>query len=145
MNHWDRVFITNLISVPFVIVILFLTDEFTAISAIPGGLIVNAKGMASVASTCVIGICISYFSWKLRACVSATSFALIGVLNKLLTMVIGQFIFHDSSRAGLLYLFAAILCGIFFDDRPKVAMEDEDKNIESEQRGAKPSTNAGQQ
>lgn len=64
-------------------------------------------GAAAVSVSCIAGSALSFFGFKLRETVSATSFTFIGVVCKFVTVLVNQIIWvhHGSSRGAL------ILCG----------------------------------
>jgi GDP-mannose transporter len=57
--------------------------------------------------SCVMGTALSYLGWKMRTMMSATSFTVVGVLNKVLTIVLNGMYWPDhvlwSSTIGLLF------------------------------------------
>ena len=63
---------------------------------------------ASVLGTsCVMGTALSYLGWKMRTMMSATSFTVVGVLNKVLTVLLNGMLWPDdavwSSTVGLMF------------------------------------------
>ena len=76
---------------------------------------------------CVVGTCIGYSSWWCRDKVSATSFTLIGVMNKCLTVLVNLLIWDNhASPMGIGSLFVCLLGGVLYKQAPM--------------KGAKPST-----
>jgi drug/metabolite transporter (DMT)-like permease len=57
-----------------------------------------------LAATCPLSVSISYFTWRCRQLMSATSFALLGTANKLLTVLFAALIWEPPSLLGLLCL-----------------------------------------
>jgi GDP-mannose transporter len=82
------------------------------------------EGMGSaavVAHSCVAGFAMSWVAWALRAEVSALTFTVIGVLNKLLSIAINAVIWSlHSGTSGTIAVAAAILAGTLYQE-PKLA------------------------
>lgn len=67
-------------------------------------------GAVAVTSSCVAGVAISYFGFKLRESISATTFTFIGVVCKFATVLVNQVIWvHHGSQIGAVVLCASIL------------------------------------
>jgi len=68
---------------------------------------------------CFIGTGIGYTSWWCRDKVSATSFTLIGVMNKCLTVLVNCLIWDNhASKAGIASLVLCIIGGTFYQQAP---------------------------
>lgn len=69
--------------------------------------------------SCIAGTGIGYASWWCRDQVSATTFTLIGVMNKCLTVLINLFIWDQhASISGILSLFVCLLGGMLYEQAP---------------------------
>ena len=76
-------------------------------------------GLVYLASGCVVGTAIGYSAWWCRAKVSATSFTLIGVMNKFLTIVLNCLIWdYHATPAGIASLCVCIVAGTFYQQAP---------------------------
>mmetsp|Transcript_18733 Transcript_18733/g.39828 ORF Transcript_18733/g.39828 Transcript_18733/m.39828 type:complete len:342 (-) Transcript_18733:145-1170(-) len=105
MSTWTRVYYNNVLSLPMALMTLpggkgvFLTAEWTLAS------------VAAVGMSCVVGLAISFAGFNLRKLVSATSFTVVGVVCKILTVLINDLIWTQHSNAmghvGLLLCIAA--------------------------------------
>merc|ERR1711862_404616 len=111
-STWTRVYYNNTLSIPMAILYAmaegdgsgFLPTEWTF-----GG--VMALGMS-----CVIGVAISYAGFNLRQLVSATSFTVVGVVCKILTVLINDTIWQKHSSAlGHVGLLICIAAGFFYE------------------------------
>jgi GDP-mannose transporter len=68
---------------------------------------------------CVVGTGIGYSSWWCRDKVSATSFTLIGVMNKCLTVIVNLMIWDQhAAPAGILSLFLCLVGGSLYQQAP---------------------------
>jgi drug/metabolite transporter (DMT)-like permease len=68
---------------------------------------------------CVVGTGIGYSSWWCRAKVSATTFTLVGVLNKCLTILLNFFIWDQHAKpAGIACLSLCLVGGAFYQQAP---------------------------
>lgn len=116
MTTWGRVYYNNLLSIPFVLVFgLFFQDhialmnhEWDFISA------------TSVFLSCVVGIGISYAGFNLRDLVTATSFTVIGVVNKLATTAVNAVMWDNHADAyGIAALLVCIAGGSLYQQSGK--------------------------
>eukprot|EP01041_Mallomonas_annulata_P005560 gene5559-11190_t len=65
------------------------------------------------------GILILYTGWLCRGMVSATTYTLVGVLNKFITVLLNVFLWDKhSSSAGLAAVCACLLAGVFYQQAP---------------------------
>lgn len=69
--------------------------------------------------SCIIGIGIGYSSWWCRDQISATSFTLIGVMNKCITVLINLMIWDQhASYLGIVSLFICLVGGMIYEQAP---------------------------
>jgi hypothetical protein len=54
--------------------------------------------------TCVLGTGLSYFGWNCRGAVSATGFALLGIANKVLSLIFAAIIWQWPSLGSFCFL-----------------------------------------
>ncbi len=77
------------------------------------------SGIITLLLSCVAGLGMSYFSFALRAAISATSFSVIGNVCKILTIVVNLLIWDEHSDAvGTVALFACLFMGSFYREAP---------------------------
>jgi hypothetical protein len=112
MSNWERVFLTNAISLPFTCLLFMAGKERERLSQLNS--VLDIGHLHWVFLSCIVGVGISFTGWKLRDEVSATAFTLVGVLNKILTIAINQAVFKDGSLTGSVALVLAILAGLFY-------------------------------
>ena len=84
MSQWERVFYTNTFSTPPMIVFFFANDEFRKSKEL------SSYGASVTAISCALGVAISYTGWKCRGILTATTFSLVGCLNKMLTIMLSM-------------------------------------------------------
>ena len=95
---------------------------------------------AVLALSCVLSAGIGFSSWWARSLVSATSFTVIGTVNKVLTVLLNVLVWHrHASPLGTALLFVCLAGGAFYQQAPlrsagytKVAGTDEDRARERE-------------
>ena len=69
--------------------------------------------------SCVIGVGISYTGWRLKDLVTATTFTLVGVLNKMATIALSALAFPGTASVqGCVALVACVMCGLAYKDAP---------------------------
>jgi len=70
--------------------------------------------------SCVVGVAISYSGWKCRSVITATTFTLVGVLNKMATITFTIIVWpSDFSVLKTLSLLACVGFGLLYVDAPK--------------------------
>jgi GDP-mannose transporter len=88
-----------------------LTSKLTALPS---------SGLAVIGFSCITGTLIGYTGWLCRGMVSATSFTLVGVVNKFLTVLLNVAVWDKhSSPAGLAAVCCCILAGSFYQQAPQ--------------------------
>ena len=116
MTQWERVFYTNAFAIPPTILLFFVTGEFSAVGDAEMG---DGAWFWLIAS-CVMGVGISYSGWRTRSVITATTFTLVGVLNKMATIAFTVIVWpNDTTAASILALVFCILFGLLYQDAPK--------------------------
>jgi len=116
MTQWERVFYTNAFAIPPTILLFFFTGEFGNVSDVEMG---DGAWFWLIAS-CVMGVGISYSGWRTRSVITATTFTLVGVLNKMATIAFTVIVWpNDTTAASILALVFCILFGLLYQDAPK--------------------------
>mmetsp|Transcript_65757 Transcript_65757/g.140676 ORF Transcript_65757/g.140676 Transcript_65757/m.140676 type:complete len:348 (-) Transcript_65757:77-1120(-) len=111
MSTWTRVYYNNTLSLPMAMLSSLLTgnQKFLTMEWSLGA-------VAAVAMSCVVGIAISYAGFNLRKLLSATSFTVVGVVCKLLTVLINDVIWTQHSNAlGHVGLGICIAAGFMYE------------------------------
>lgn len=80
---------------------------------------IPTESVALLVLGCLIGTGIGYSGWWCRGKVSATSFTLIGVLNKCMTVLVNMMIWDQhASSTGIACLFLCLIGGAFYQQAP---------------------------
>ena len=82
MTQWERVLYNNLLAVPWTVAMFFVFGESEKLAKTE----LSVPAMTWVGLSLLIGVGISYSGWALRSLVSATTYSLVGVLNKMATI-----------------------------------------------------------
>jgi GDP-mannose transporter len=115
---WGPVLYCNILSVVPMFLLGALAGDYTGIGDKLAGL--TANGVTVLLFSCVVGTFIGYTSWLCRGMVSATTFSLVGVINKFITVLLNVFIWDKhSSPSGLLAVCICLLAGSFYQQSPK--------------------------
>ena len=117
---WGPVLYCNILSAPFMFLLGYAAGDFNNISWKLAQ--VSTKGLWILLFSGFTGTFIGYTSWMCRGMVSATTFSLVGVINKFLTVLMNVFIWDKhSSPAGLTAVCICLLAGSFYQQSPKRA------------------------
>lgn len=111
MSTWTRVYYNNTLSLPLAIIsTLILGDsKFMSVSW-------NVGTVVAIGLSCVVGVAISYAGFNLRKLVSATSFTVVGVICKLLTVFLNDVIWSQHSNVvGHIGLLICIGSGYWYE------------------------------
>jgi len=114
MSNWGRSYYNNLLSMGPLFVIAILNGEFAKLSDL-----YEENGMpfgtqVVVLLSCVIGIGISISGFMCREAISATSFSVVGNMNKVLTVFINFLIFQNASMWGIASLLICLFGGAYY-------------------------------
>ena len=112
---------TNMLGIPTMMILASIGNEYNnfiqdrMIDNIP----ISFLAMILLFLSCVAGTGIGYSSWWCRGMVSATSFSLIGVMNKCLTILLNVLVWDQhASLMGIVSLFVCLLGGSFYRQAP---------------------------
>ena len=133
---------TNLLSWPPCILFAAMGGEFTKLNKALDGqsLLTYIATLPPVAGWllllgCVTGTAIGYSSWWCRDKISATSFTLVGVMNKCLTVLVNCLIWDQHANAsGIACLFLCLIGGALYQQAPmsKVKTKDNDEEYDDD-------------
>jgi len=114
MTSWGRSFYNNFLSM-FPWIFFALLKESTQVSTFYEEGNVTGIVYTVVFMSCVLGIGISIVGFMAREAISATSFSVVGNMNKVLTVFINYFIWDNhASVQGLLSLFICLIGGAYY-------------------------------
>ena len=113
---WGSVLHNNLAALPLMALLGVLTGE-------PSELAYNVEWSQSlalsVALSCAISVGIAYSAWSVRQQVSASCFTVLGVANKLLTVLVSNLVFTERSSAlGNGLLFVCVVAAALYKQAP---------------------------
>ena len=116
MTQWERVFYTNAFAVPPTALIFLSTGEYSQARDV----VLGENATLWLLASCAMGVGISYCGWKVRTVITATTFTLVGVLNKMATIAFTVVVWpQDTTLTSIAALVACILFGLLYQDAPK--------------------------
>ncbi len=115
-STWGPVLYTNVLSIPPTIVLGLIMGDHRTLGRVN---LLAGDALWTGILSCIIGIGIGYTGWLCRAKVSATTYTLVGVLNKLATVLLSALIWESStSTLGMLSLLLTIVGGALYEQSP---------------------------
>ena len=115
---WGPVLYCNILSVVPMFLLGFVAGDYSGLSDKMAK--ISQTGWAVLLFSCLVGTFIGYTSWLCRGMVSATTFSLVGVINKFITVLLNVFMWDKhSSPSGLLAVCICLLAGAFYQQSPK--------------------------
>ena len=135
MSETERVFYNNALSLPPTAALCFVMGEHRDLGRCVvfhrasyyqrrsltrfRSIELSPLGFRWLLLSCVIGVGISYTGWRLKNLVTATTFTLVGVLNKMATIALSALAFPGTaSLQGCAALVACIMFGLAYKDAP---------------------------
>ncbi|CAE7300730.1 GFT1 [Symbiodinium microadriaticum] len=120
---WGPVLYCNLLAAVPMFLLGYTAGDFENVSLKLAEL--PAAGWSILIFSCVGGTLIGYTGWLCRGMVSATTYTLVGVVNKFLTVLLNVFMWDKhSTPIGLLAVCTCLLAGMFYQQAP---LRDEEK------------------
>lgn len=117
VSIWGSVLLTNGISLPMLVLLTWVRGEFEDVDLAVHE--TSPEQWAVVLAGCVTGTLIGWAGWYCRDLVSATSYTLIGVANKMLTVLLGVFFLDKhASSTGIASLVVCILASTQYKQAP---------------------------
>eukprot|EP00993_Chasmostoma_nieuportense_P001629 NODE_2493_length_1162_cov_40.947826_g2376_i0.p1 GENE.NODE_2493_length_1162_cov_40.947826_g2376_i0~~NODE_2493_length_1162_cov_40.947826_g2376_i0.p1 ORF type:complete len:327 (+),score=66.21 NODE_2493_length_1162_cov_40.947826_g2376_i0:66-1046(+) len=115
-NMMGHVYYTNVLSIlPMIANGLFVAEEQMRLDQAS----FNTISIIFLFLSCIIGIAISYTGWYCRDLLSATSYTLVGVLNKLIPVLINAIMWDKHATAlGIFFLCVCISGGGLYTQSP---------------------------
>ena len=114
---WTPVLYTNTLSVLPALLVGLMAGELSQ-ARLEGIELTNAALFWLLAS-CVVGICISWAGFLCQSLVTATSYTVVGVMNKMLTVTVNVLIWDKhASPTGILSLCLCLLGGTLYQQAP---------------------------
>ncbi|KAJ1456048.1 hypothetical protein M885DRAFT_518452 [Pelagophyceae sp. CCMP2097] len=114
---WESVFLTNTLALPLLCAVAAARGELDDLPQQLKGL--SAGGATVFFLSCLVATLIGYSGWVCRSLVSATAYTLIGVANKLGTVLLAvAFLEKHATPAGAAALLACIACSSAYKQPP---------------------------
>lgn len=125
LTMWGRVLYTNLLSIPPTLVLGASLGDFEKMDAVED---TSVDAVFWVILSSVIGILIGYSGWLCRSVCSATSYTLVGVINKMLTIIMNvAFIEQNASPESIAALILCLVGGTMYQQAPMRSVEEKKK------------------
>ena len=114
-SMWGPTLYTNTISIPPMLSIGLLSGEVPKLAAV----VWSPAAVGLLAASCVFGVAISYLGWKARSLVTATCYTVLGVANKMATVLANAMIWDKhASPIGSVCLVACLLGAVGYKQAP---------------------------
>ena len=115
LGTWGLVLYTNFISLLVSPIFWIVSGEYKGSMDVTQNHLLLPGVFLPVALSCAFGVAISFFGYACRQAISATAFSVVGVTNKLLTVIINVLIWDKhASPTGLTSLLLTILGGVLY-------------------------------
>jgi len=138
MSTWTRVYYNNALALGFMPPFMLVGSEYTRLDEAMETLRSAPYAAIAVSASCAIGLGISFSGFGFRNLVTATTFTVVGVMNKLLTVLASMLLFAQpgaSSSWALLALLACIGGGTMYRQAPLRAPPPTPEGAEDEREG----------
>lgn len=116
VSMWGNTLYANALSIVPMLAFGLAAGEHERVAAVAWSVEISA----ALAASCVVGILISYSGWRVVSVVSATCMMVLGIVNKLLTVLINVAIWDKhASPLGLMFLLMCILAAATYRQAPE--------------------------
>ena len=116
MTTWGRVYYNNVLSIPPTLLFGYAFNDHVALMRHEWSI----PSIVFLMLSCAVGVGISYAGFYLRALVTATSFTVVGVVNKLATTAVNALVWDKHADAyGILALLVCVAGGTFYQQSDK--------------------------
>jgi len=131
MEHlWSASMYSNTLSIPTTLAFMSFGGEASQLEGAYADL--SGTGLLLIVAGCLVGIGISYTGWYARDKLTATSFTLVGVMNKCVTVLVNSLIWDQhASGAGIMSLMICLGGGMMYQQAPmkEVAKTDDEDSV----------------
>ena len=126
-SMWGPTLYTNFISIPPMLSIGLATHEEAKLHAAH----LTATSITLLVLSCAIGVAISYLGWRARSLVTATCYTVLGVANKMLTVLANAMVWDQhASLTGVVFLVVCLVGAAGYKQAPMAEIA-EDKGASS--------------
>ena len=113
LDEFSMVFYNNLLSLPLLLVLIWQADEFETLANEPA--LQNPYFVAAASASSLLAFCISFASLWFLSSTTATTYSLVGSLNKIPVALIGLVAFNVPwSPQNLLSILVGLSAGVIF-------------------------------
>ena len=107
---------SNALSLPIMLALMVFSEEISTLRRIDINFLLSTYAPIWLLASCAVGTGISYAGWWCRRQISATSYTIVGVVNKALTICLSSLVAWDTttSSSGLLCLGITIGGGLLY-------------------------------
>ena len=117
-NMWSSVLYTNVLGLPLTIALGMYMGELEALRSF----VFNDMAIINILGSSIIGVGISWAGFKSRHLLSATSYTVVGVLNKMITIGVNAVMWDQhATLGGIMSLMLCIAGGLMYKQAPKRA------------------------
>mmetsp|Transcript_20459 Transcript_20459/g.46435 ORF Transcript_20459/g.46435 Transcript_20459/m.46435 type:complete len:339 (+) Transcript_20459:77-1093(+) len=114
---WGSVLLTNGTAFPQMVLLSYCQGEFENFEE--ALVLALSKQWSVILGTCIVGTLIGWTGWNCRSVVSATSYTLVGVINKIFTVILSvMFLEKHASGEGITALLLCIAASTFYEQAP---------------------------
>merc|ERR1712087_1084258 len=114
-SMWGPTLYTNTIAIVPMLSLGLLTHEYRQLARIEWSL----AAVALLATSCIIGVAISFYGWYCRSLITATCYTVLGVANKMMTVTINLLIWDQhASSTGILSLVVCLIAAAGYTQAP---------------------------
>jgi len=115
MSSWGRSFYNNYLALLPVFIMVLFSNEHVKLQELYESGEIGSVAFTLVSLSCIVGLGISISGFVCRELVSATSFSVIGNMNKVLTIFINFMVWeHHTSLQGLACLGICLIGGAYY-------------------------------
>ena len=115
-NMWSSVLYTNVLGLPMTVALGMYMGEVEALKSF----VFNDVAILNILLSSVVGVGISWAGFKSRHLLSATSYTVVGVMNKMMTIAINALMWDKhASAGGIVSLLVCIFGGLMYKQAPK--------------------------
>jgi len=119
---WGPVLYCNILALVPMFALGYASGEFEDVSISIAEM--PANGWAILLFSCFAGTMIGYTGWLCRGMVSATTYTLVGVVNKFITVLLNVIMWDKhSTPSGILAVCVCLLAGMFYQQAPMRSQE----------------------
>lgn len=116
-SMWCSVLLTNFFAFPGFIILGWLDGDFDIVGEKLQEMPVNVYFI--LLFSCVVAVLIGYTGWLCRSLVSATTYTLVGVVNKFLTVLLNIIVWDKHSPPlGIVSVCCCLLAGTMYEQAP---------------------------